>query len=188
MAHGHHWAIRPRQLDVCSRANKHAARRKLFHASAVEYPCHRQANTLCQLATRLQSGPKRWPASQPISHRRRPVEVAIFIADGNEKYQWTDHALMITNLLVCRSCSERACGLCRPLACLMAWAPRKVGVEQSCATWQAKPRPNPTSPTGALFRTPPVPCAFLVIRALALPSAKLPGYRPQAHSGRDGVI
>ena len=38
---------------------------------------------------------------------------------------------------------------------------------------------NPTSPTGALFRTPPVPCDFLVIRALALPSAKLPGYRPQ---------
>ena len=25
MAHGHHWAIRSRQLDVCSRANKHAA-------------------------------------------------------------------------------------------------------------------------------------------------------------------
>ena len=47
---------------------------------------------------------------------------------------------------------------------------------------------NPTSPTGALFRTPPVPRAFLVIRALALPSAKLPGYRPQTHSGRDGVI
>ena len=38
---------------------------------------------------------------------------------------------------------------------------------------------NPTSPTGALFRTPPVPCAFLVIRALALPSAKLPRCRPQ---------
>ena len=38
---------------------------------------------------------------------------------------------------------------------------------------------NPTSPTGALFRTPPVPCDFLVIRALALPSAELPGYRPQ---------
>ena len=27
MAHGHHWVIRSRQLDVCSRANKHAARR-----------------------------------------------------------------------------------------------------------------------------------------------------------------
>ena len=26
MAHGHHWVIRSRQLDVCSRANKHAAR------------------------------------------------------------------------------------------------------------------------------------------------------------------
>ena len=124
MAHGHHWVIRSRQLDVCSRANKHAARRKLFHASAVEYTCHRQANTLCQLATRLQSGPKRWPASQPASHRRRPLEVANFILDGTEKYQWTEHAL--TNLLVCRSCSERACGLCRPLACLMAWAHRKV--------------------------------------------------------------
>ena len=26
MAHSHHWAIRPRQLDVGSRADKHAAR------------------------------------------------------------------------------------------------------------------------------------------------------------------
>ena len=25
MAHGHHWDIRPPQLDVCSRANKHSA-------------------------------------------------------------------------------------------------------------------------------------------------------------------
>ena len=64
------------------------------------------------------------PASQPASHRRRPLEVAIFIVDGTNKYQWTEHAL--TNLLVCRSCSEVACGLCRPLACLMAWAHRKV--------------------------------------------------------------
>ena len=61
-------------------------------------------------------------ASQPASHRRRPLEVAIF--DGTNKYQWTEHTL--TNLLVCRSCSEVACGLCRPLACLMAWAHRKV--------------------------------------------------------------
>jgi hypothetical protein len=52
------------------------------------------------------------------------LEVAIFIVDGTKKYQWTDNAL--TNLLVCRSCSERACGLCKPLACLMAWAHRKV--------------------------------------------------------------
>ena len=37
----------------------------------------------------------------------------------------------------------------------------------------------PTFPTGSLFRTPPVPCAFLVIRALALPSAKFPGCRTQ---------
>ena len=96
----------------------------LFHVSVVECTCHQHANTLCRLATRLQSGPKRWPASQPASHRRRPLEVAIFILDGTEKYQWTEHAL--TNLLVCRSCSERAGGLCRPLACLMAWAHRKV--------------------------------------------------------------
>ena len=26
VAHGRHWAIRPRQLDVCSRASKHATR------------------------------------------------------------------------------------------------------------------------------------------------------------------
>ena len=60
------------------------------------------------------------------SHRRRPLEVAIFIVDGTNKYQWTEHAL--TNRLVCRSCSEvaMACGLYRPLACLMAWAHRKV--------------------------------------------------------------
>ena len=63
-------------------------------------------------------------ASQPASHRRRPLEVAIFIIDGTDKYQGTDHAL--TNLLVCRSCSEVACGLCRPLACLMVWTHRKV--------------------------------------------------------------
>ena len=63
-------------------------------------------------------------ASQPASHRRRPLEVAIFILDGTKKYQWTEHAL--TNLLVCRSCSEVACGLYRPLACIMAWAHRKV--------------------------------------------------------------
>ena len=39
-------------------------------------------------------------ASQPASHRRRPLEVAISIADGTKKYQRTEHAL--TNLLVCR--------------------------------------------------------------------------------------
>ena len=98
----------------------------LCHLSTVECTCHRHANALCRLATRLQSGPKRWPwsASQPASHRRRPLEVAIFIIDGTDKYQRTEHAL--TNPLVCRSCSEVACGLCRPLACLMAWAHRKV--------------------------------------------------------------
>ena len=62
--------------------------------------------------------------SQPATHRRRPLEVAILIVDGTNKYQWTEHAL--TNLLVCRSCSEVACGLYRPLACVMAWAHRKV--------------------------------------------------------------
>ena len=48
------------------------------------------------------------------------------IVDGTNKYQWTEHAL--TNLLVCRSCSGVACGLYmyRPLACVMAWAHRKV--------------------------------------------------------------
>ena len=34
------------------------------------------------------------------------------------------------NLLVCRSCSEVACGLCKPLACLMAWAHRNVQLAQ----------------------------------------------------------
>ena len=65
-------------------------------------------------------------ASQPASQRRRSMEVAIFIVDGTDKYQWTAHAL--TNLLVCRSCSGVACGLYRPLACIMimAWAHRKV--------------------------------------------------------------
>ena len=68
-----------------------------------------------------------WPKtvdSQPASHQRSPLEVAIFIVDGTGKYQWPEHAL--ANLLMCRSCSEVACGLCRPLACLMAWAHRKV--------------------------------------------------------------
>ena len=86
--------------------------------------CQRHANSLCPLATRPQSGLKRWPASQPASHRRRPLEVAIFIVDGTNKYQWTEHAL--TNPLVCRPCSEVACGLYRSLACVMAWAHRKV--------------------------------------------------------------
>ena len=63
-------------------------------------------------------------ASQPASHRRRPLEVAIFIVDGTNKYQWTGHAL--TNRLVCRPCSEVACGVYRSLVCLMAWAHRKV--------------------------------------------------------------
>ena len=63
-------------------------------------------------------------ASQPASHRRRPMEIAIFIASGAGKYQWTYHAL--PDLLVCKSCSEVACGLYRPLACIMAWAHRKV--------------------------------------------------------------
>ena len=35
-------------------------------------------------------------ASKPASHRRRTLEVAIFIVDGYDKYQWTEHAL--TNL------------------------------------------------------------------------------------------
>ena len=39
-------------------------------------------------------------ASQPASHRRRPLEVAIFIIDGTDKYQRTEHAL--TNLSVGR--------------------------------------------------------------------------------------
>ena len=65
-------------------------------------------------------------ASQPASHRRRPLEVAISIADGTNKYQWTEQCHALTNLLVCRSCSEVACGLYRTLACLMVWAHRKV--------------------------------------------------------------
>ena len=71
-------------------------------------------------------------ASRPASHRRRPLEVAIPIADGTNKCQWTGHAL--TNRLVWGSCSDHgvAYGLCmyRPLAyaCLMimAWGHRKV--------------------------------------------------------------
>ena len=128
VAHGHHWAIRPRQLDVCSRAKSPLTSTLLaailFHISAVECTCHGHATVMCRLATRLQRGPKRWPASQPASNRRRPLQVAIFIVEGTDKYQWTDHAL--TNLLMCRSCSEVACGLCRPIVCLMAWAHRKV--------------------------------------------------------------
>ena len=27
------------------------------------------------------------------SHRRRPLEAAIFIIDGTDRYQWTEHAL-----------------------------------------------------------------------------------------------
>ena len=96
----------------------------LFHISAVKCTCHRHATVMYWLATRLQSDTKWRPASHPPTHRRRPVEVAIFIVDGTDKYQWTEHAL--TNLLMCRSCSEVACGLCRPLACLMAWAHRKA--------------------------------------------------------------
>ena len=55
----------------------------LFHVSAVECTCHRHANSLCPLAMRPQSGPKWWPAS----HRRRTLEVAIFIVDGTHKYR-----------------------------------------------------------------------------------------------------
>ena len=68
-------------------------------------------------------------ASQLASHRKRPLEVAIFIAGGTDKYQWPAHAL--TNILVYRSCSEVAYGLCRPIGCLMmAWANRKVELAQ----------------------------------------------------------
>ena len=56
------------------------------------------------------------------SQRRRPLGVAISIIDGTGKYQRTKHAPTNSNLLVCRSFSEVACGLCRPIACLMAWA------------------------------------------------------------------
>ena len=39
----------------------------LFHVSVVECTCHQHTSTPCRLATRLQSGPKRWPASQPAT-------------------------------------------------------------------------------------------------------------------------
>ena len=77
--------------------------------------------------TMSRSGVKRvmvMTGGQPASHRRKPLEVAIFIVDGTNKHQWTEHAL--TNLLVCRPFSEVACGLYRPLGCVMAWAHRKV--------------------------------------------------------------
>ena len=62
-------------------------------------------------------------------------------------------------------------------ACQQKW---DVHYQQhSMRTFVHKIEENPTSPTGALFRTHPIPCAFLVIRALALPSAELPGCRPQ---------
>ena len=73
----------------------------------------------CEAAERLDP-----VASQAMaSHRRRPLEVAIFIADGANKYHWMEHAR--TNTLVCESCSEVVRGLYRPLACLMAWAHRQ---------------------------------------------------------------
>ena len=46
---------------------------------------------------------------------------------------------------------------------------------------------NPTSPTGALFRTPPVPCAFLGVRALALQAPNSWDAVPKSPA-RDGVI
>ena len=49
----------------------------------------------------------------PPPHRRN-------LNDACSLCQWTEHAL--TNLLVCRSCSEVACSLYRPLACVMARA------------------------------------------------------------------
>ena len=59
----------------------------LFHVSTVECTCHRHANSMCPLVTRPQSSPKRWPSSLPASHQRRPLQVAIFIADGTNKYR-----------------------------------------------------------------------------------------------------
>ena len=101
MAHGHHWAIRPRQLDVCSRANKHAARCNFvpYIRSGVHMPRTRNRDVSDSYEAAA------WPktvASQPASNRRRPLEVAIFIVEGTDKYQWTDRAL--ANLLMCRSC------------------------------------------------------------------------------------
>ena len=72
---------------------------------------------------------------QGSSHRRRPLEVAISIADGTGKCQWAGHAL--AGRLGCSSCPWVACGLCRPLglACrrleLMACAHRKAQAEFS---------------------------------------------------------
>ena len=55
----------------------------------------RAVSACCEAAERPET-----VASQPAScsHRTRPLEVAISIVDGTDKYQWTEHAL--TNLLI----------------------------------------------------------------------------------------
>ena len=123
MTHGHHWDIWPCQLDVCSCANKHAARWKLAPVSAVECTCqqHRHTTALSQLATRPQRLRRGGRSGGQPAHKALEVAIAIFIGDGTNKYQWTEYPL--ADRLVCGSCSEVTCGLCRPLACLMAWTP-----------------------------------------------------------------
>ena len=125
LAHGHHWAIRPRQLDVCSRAIKHVRAARWNFVPCIRSGVHVPPTRKGAVSASYEAAERpKTVASQPVSHRRRPLEVAIFIIGGTDKYQQTDHAL--TDLLVCRSCSEVACGVCRPLACIMAWAHRKV--------------------------------------------------------------
>jgi len=68
MAHGHHWAIRPRQLDVCSRANKHAARCNFvpYIRSGVHMP--RTRNRAVSASYEAAEWPKT-VASQPASQQ-----------------------------------------------------------------------------------------------------------------------
>ena len=81
MAHGHHWAIRPCQLDVFSRANKHAARWSFVPYSIIRSGVHmpptrnRDVPASYHAADRLNT-----VASQPATEEGPcQVEVAIFM-------------------------------------------------------------------------------------------------------------
>ena len=68
VAHGHHWVIRSRQLDVCSRANKHAARCNFvpYIRSGVHMPRTRNRDVSASYKAAA------WPktvASQPASQQ-----------------------------------------------------------------------------------------------------------------------
>ena len=93
MAHGHHWAIRlpfGHVNSACVLApTSTLLAESLFHLPAVECTCYslpparkRDVSACYEAAERPET-----VASQPASYRRRPLEVAIFIVDGTNKYQ-----------------------------------------------------------------------------------------------------